>query len=414
MSIWMVGIDHNTADLDVRGKFSFTKKKMGEAFEAFKTVPGLCGSVLLSTCNRMEWWMSVEEHADFSPEDILCGLLNLDPSENRQYLIRRDHDEAVSHLFRLTAGLESQIIGEDQILTQVGEALAFARTSYATDHTLEVLFRLAVTAGKRVKTETTFSTADRSIAHTAIETLEKQGITVGGKNCLVIGNGMMGKLTATALMEAGARVTVTVRQYISGIVDIPRDAERINYKERYGFIPSCDLVVSATSSPNFTITCSEMKALQIDRPVYLVDLAVPRDIEPEVGNLPGFTVYDLDSFHIDLQSEKLKENIAHAEEILKEEQDRFYEWYKGQNIFPRIDHLKKISGEDVALRLTPLYRNLSLDSEEKEILKKEIEAAAERMMNKLLYGMRARLSDRSFSESLDAMEDILKEENRRH
>ena len=414
MPVWMVGVDHNRADLDVRGEFSFTKKKMEEAFAAFQSIPGLSGNVILSTCNRMEWWLSVEDTARFSPKENLCEFLHLSPEKYEEYLTERKADDAVKHLFRLTAGLESRIVGEDQILTQVGEALQLARTAYAADHTLEVLFRLAVTAGKRVKTETSFSTADRSVIHTAIEMLAERGIFVQGKNCMVIGNGMMGKLSAQALMEAGARVTVTVRQYTSGLVDIPKGADRINYKDRYGFLPGCDLVVSATSSPNYTITRSQMEPLRVDHPICLVDLAVPRDIEPETGTLPGFLLFDIDAFHIDLQSEKLKENIAKAEEMLKEEEEKFFEWYQGQNLFPRINSLKKSIGEDVMLRLTPVYRSLPLKQDEKEDLKREIEAAAERMMNKLLFGMRAGLSDRSFLESMDVMEYTFREENRRN
>jgi len=414
MSVWMVGVDHNRADLDVRARFSFTKKKTEEAFEAFRDIPGISGNVILSTCNRMEWWLSVEDSAQFSPKEILCGFLNLSPEEYGDYLAERKEDDAVEHLFRLTAGLESRIVGEDQILTQVGEALQFARAAYAADHTLEVLFRLAVTAGKRVKTETSFSTADRSVIHTAIEMLAEQGIFVEGKTCMVIGNGMMGKLSAQALMEAGAQVTVTVRQYTKGLVDIPKGADVINYKERYGFLPGCDLVVSATSSPNYTITRSEVEALSIDHPVCLVDLAVPRDIEPETGMLPGFRLYDIDAFHIDLQSAKLKENIAKAETILKEEEAHFFEWYSGQNLFPRINSLKRSVGEDMMQRLNPVYRNLPLQKDEKEDLKKEIEAAAERMMNKLLFGMRAGLSDSSFLESMNVMEHTFRTDNRRN
>ena len=414
MPVWMTGVDHNRAALDVRGEFSFTKKKMKEAFDAFRSIPGLAGCVILSTCNRMEWWLSVEDTAQFSPKEKLCVFLDLCPEKYGAYLVERKQEEAVEHLFRLAAGLESRIVGEDQILTQVGEALQFARAAYATDHTLEVLFRLAVTAGKRVKTETSFSTADRSVIHAAIAMLAEQGIPVRGKTCMVIGNGMMGKLSAQALMEAGAHVTVTVRQYTSGLVDIPKGADRINYKERYGFLPGCDLVVSATNSPNYTITRAEMEPLRVDHPVCLVDLAVPRDIEPETGTLPGFLLYDIDAFHIDLQSAKLRENIAKAEMILKEEEERFYAWYRGQDLFPRINSLKKSAGEDVVLRLTPVYRNLPLQEDEKEELKREIETAAERMMNKLLFSMRASLSDRSFLESMDAMEGTFREENRRN
>ena len=142
----------------------------------------------------------------------------------------------MEHLFYLTSGLKSQILAEDQIITQVKDALALSREAYCTDNVLEVLFRMAVTAAKKVKTQVSFSRANSSVIHQAIERLEDQGFSLQGKTCMVIGNGEMGKVTALALKEAGADVTVTVRQYRSGIVTIPQGCDRINYGERLEFL----------------------------------------------------------------------------------------------------------------------------------------------------------------------------------
>ena len=409
MSVWMVGIDHNQANLDIRSVFSFTKKRTEEAYERFKELPGVRGSVILSTCNRTEWWISVTGGADFSPKRELCAFLGLDADAYAGYLTQRQGTKAVNHLFRLAAGLESKIVGEDQILTQVGEALQTARLAYASDNTLEVLFRLAITAGKRVKTETVLTSADSSVIHTALRELEKTGFRVAGKKCMVIGNGMMGKLSAQALMDAGADVTVTVRQYTSGIVDIPRRCKRINYTQRYALLPSCDLVVSATSSPNYTLCTQEMMALETDHPICLIDLAVPRDVEREIGNLPQFTLYDIDSFHIDLQSESLGQNMQKAEGILAEEAGEFYHWYEARSFVPRICSLKEAAGRDVHARLSPAYRRAHLQPEQKDKLSREVEGAVERMMNHLLFGLHERLPDGVFSDCLEAMEFVFSE-----
>ena len=410
MAVWMVGVDHTRADLDVRGAFSFTKKKIQEAYEHFRSQGDICGNVILSTCNRMEWWLSVTEEADFSPAGLICAFLGLEEERYAPFLVERRGSEAVDHFFRLAAGLESRIVGEDQILTQVGEALQLARTLGAADNTLEVLFRQGITAGKRVKTETDLSSADSSVIHTALRMLEEKGFSAAGKKCMVIGNGMMGRLSATALMEKGADVTVTVRQYHSGVVDIPRGCKLIGYTERYGLLPSCDLVVSATSSPNVTLRRCELEKLSPDHEVCLVDLAVPRDIEPEAGTLPRFTLYDIDAFQIDLRTEKFRRNITRAEEILAEEKKEFYAWYEGRDIVPRIQALKALSARDVDARLTPVYRSVPLDAEEKAALKREVEGAAQRMMNRLLFGARARLPEGVFSQCIEAMECVFQEQ----
>ena len=401
MSVLTVGIDHNKADLDIRSIFSFTKKKTDSFYSFLKNIKGIHGSVVMSTCNRMELWLSVTEGSEISPFEILCGFLGVNASEYSSFFTERREKDAVNHLFRLASGLESRIIGEDQVLTQVGDALSEARAAYATDNTLEVLFRLAVTAGKRVKTETSFSTADRSVIHTALDMLLKDGFDVSGKKCLVIGNGMMGKLSAQTLLDRGADVTVTVREYKSGIVDIPKGCNRINYSQRYEILPQCDLVVSATSSPNHTICKADTDKLEINKKIIFSDLAVPRDIESEIKENPLFSLYDIDSFNIDLKNENLKDNIIKAESIIKEEENEFYNWYEGRDLIPLIRNIKENSADDMFERLIIEHKN-SMES--------EIKSATERMMNKLLFGMRSHLSDSIFSECIEAMEKVFDKE----
>ncbi len=406
MSVYMLGVDHNTAGLDIRSKFSLTNKNKEKAYELIKSIPEIRGCVILSTCNRMEWWLSIEEESDYDPSEAFFSFLNLEKDLYKKYVYEKNGDEAIEHIFRLASGLESQIIGEGQILTQLVESLQGARLAYATDHTLEVLFRLSITAGKRVRTETDLSSADNSIIHTALNSLKEKGVSVSGKKCLVIGNGMMGRLSASALLERDAEVTVTVRQYRSGVVDIPKGCRRIDYSERYNVLPEYDLIVSATSSPNLTLKHEDIKKLVIEHPIIMIDLAVPRDIDPDISEIPDMTLFDIDDFFIDRRSEKLKNNILKAEGILKEESDIFREWYEGRDIVALISDIKEKSSKDLSIRMTKVFKKLPMDDREKEALNREIEGAAMRMMNKLLFGMRSRLSDETFSECIDVMKEI--------
>ena len=412
MAVCMAGIDHTRAELDVRSIFSFTKKMSEEASREFLEKKGIKGCVILSTCNRMELWLSLDKDTEPDPVEMLCSYLKVDADEYRDLFVVRDGEEAVTHLFRLAAGMESKIIGEDQIITQVGDALSLARSYYATDHAMEVLFRLAVTAGKRVKTEVDLSTADKSVIHTALRMLGYEGISVKGKKCMVIGNGMMGKMSAQTLMEHGADVTVTIRQYHSGVVDVPQGAHRVNYEDKLAVLPDCDFVVSATTSPNYTLRRSELEPLAIDHQIHMIDLAVPRDIEPSIGKMSWAELYDIDSFHIDRKSDKLRKNLEKAERILEEEEKEFYEWYEGQNIVPRIQKLREVTSFDVEGRMTPVMRKIPLESDQKEKLGKEIAGASGRMMNRLLFGMRSRLPEEIFAECLKAMEETMAAEGR--
>ena len=407
MAVWMAGVDHTKADLDVRSVFSFTKKRIEQLYIDLKGTRGIEGCVLISTCNRMEIWFSVTHRADFSPVELLCDYIGVKTEKYEPYFIERRGREAVDHLFRLAAGMESRIVGEDQIITQVGDALALSRSCYAADHTLEVLFRLAVTAAKRVKTEAAISTADKSVIHTALRNLAEEGIFVEGKKCMVIGNGMMGRLSAQTLMDNGADVTVTVRQYRSGVVDIPLGAKRINYDQRLNFLPGCDFVVSATSSPNYTLTLEDLELLPVDHPVHLIDLAVPRDIDPRSRALPWVLLYDIDSFRIDRQSRKLQEALARAQLILDEEEERFYTWYAGRDYIARIQRIKEAAGTDAASRMTPTLRRAHLSDEQRRDISREAAGASERMVNHLLHGLRTRVDEDTFSRCLDALDEIL-------
>ena len=192
MSIFMLGIDHNMAPVDIRALFAFTRKNTGEALLKLKKEPGICGCIILSTCNRLELWVSTEENEKPELYQWLCRLKGIEGEEYRKYFISRENEEAVEHLFYLAGGLKSQILGEDQILTQIKDALNLAREHFTTDSVLEVLFRMAVTAGKKIKTEAPLAHGNPSVIHQAVSYLKEQGYDMHGKTCMVIGNGEMG------------------------------------------------------------------------------------------------------------------------------------------------------------------------------------------------------------------------------
>ena len=409
MSISMIGIDYKKASVDVRAQFSFTKKNTVAALENLKKEPGILGCIILSTCNRMEIWVSTGEDWKGSLYEFLCKEKEKDPREFEQYFVKREEEEAVEHLFYLTSGLKSQILAEDQIITQVKDALALSREAYCTDNVLEVLFRMAVTAAKKVKTQVSFSRANSSVIHQAIERLEDQGFSLQGKTCMVIGNGEMGKVTALALKEAGADVTVTVRQYRSGIVTIPQGCDRINYGERLEFLPKCDLVVSATASPNYTLTMEQIENAKIPVHVVLIDLAVPRDIEPSAGTLNNVTLYDIDSFKIDAVSPKLQASLDQAGEILREQQEEFYNWYNGRDLIPRIQEIKADAVEDLNLRIMKILRKTPMEDSDRENLLKAIDTAAGKVVNKMMFGLKDFMKEEEFINCVEGLEKLYEE-----
>lgn len=283
MKIQMIGMDHSRAPVEIRERFSFTTAGAEAAMKTVCATPGVEGCILLSTCNgrsfgsapRDLWHCPDSVRSEGSGPGGLPGIPGV-PGGGR------------GGSLPFCPGQRPSVhdSGEDQILAQVKDALSRAREAQCCGGTLEVLFRHAVTGAKRVKSQLLLSTANASAAELAIDRMWKEGYDFAGKRCLVIGNGEMGKRSASALLERGAQVTVTVRQYRSGRVEVLPGCSRIDYGQRYQCLPQCDVVVSATSSPNVTTRVEELKACGLGHDVLFLDFAVPRDIDPEAARCP--------------------------------------------------------------------------------------------------------------------------------
>ncbi len=411
--LWMAGIDHSTADVKIREQFAFTAAQAQRAMAYIKEQPGVRGCVLLSTCGRLEVWVSIQEgmERELDLPALVCRLKNMNhinqtADEYRKYFTSRQADDAARHLFYLSAGLKSQILGEDQILSQVKDAAARARAIYCTDTLLEVLFRYAVTAGKEVKTKVPVMHHDCSAAHYAIADMKQHGYVFAGKTCLVIGNGQMGRLAALALQDEGALVTVTVRQYCSGRVEIPRGCSRIDYGRRYEKIPECDLVISATASPNLTIRKEQLEQARGSccRDQVYIDLAVPRDIEEAAAELKGIVLYDIDSFRSSGLSDGLKYRRQAAEAIISAKLAEFRDWYECRELVPRIQQIGRLAAEDICWRMGRGLHGLSQD--EQEQIHRQLEESAAKAVDKLLFALRDELPREELYHCVEILEKV--------
>lgn len=245
-----------------------------------------------------------------------------------------------------------------------------------------------------------------SVIHQAVRRLKEQGYDMHGRTCMVIGNGEMGKVAAQTLRDAGANVTVTVRQYRSGMVSIPVGCSRIHYGERMNFLPMCDVVVSATASPNFTLREELFQEIRLEKPLMLLDLAVPRDIEPSLGNRDNITLYDMDSFRSERYSPEAMENLGKAGKIVQEQMDEFFQWLDGRDVIPRIQEIKADAVQDLNLRIDKILKNTPMDSEDRDNLLKAVDTAAGKVVNKLIFGLRDSLNQDIFLECVAGLEKL--------
>lgn len=238
---------------------------------------------------------------------------------------------------QVAAGLESQIFGDDQIVSQVKGAVALAREAKTVDAVLDTMFRRAVTAGKRVRTETRLTGVPASAAEVGARRAAQFFGSLEGKRAVVIGNGEMGRLAASTLRAQGCAVTVTLRSYHHGETVVPAGCDTWPYDTRCEVLDGADLAVSATTSPHFTLTAEQVAAMH-NPPRLLLDLAMPRDIEQAVGEDGRVRLLNLDDLG------DLGDHNAEAREvamrILGEEEQAFYEWYGYRQALPLIAAVK--------------------------------------------------------------------------
>ena len=274
---------------------------------------------------------------------------------------------------------------------------------------------MAVTAGKEVKTKIVLPSSNHSAPLAAIAGLERDGASFREQKCLVIGNGVMGRLTAQLLLDRGADVTVTIRQYRSGIVDVPRAAGRIDYSKRYEKMPECRYIFSATASPNTTITLEKLPVEQLQQDTVFVDLAVPRDIQEEIGTLSGITLYDIDDFGAELP-EEAKQSLTAARKLLQEKTQEFQSWYDARDVVPMLLKISEKASEDVMARVTGQFRkNLpvlqkNVEEADQAAAEEIVRKSVQKVVNKLMFSVRDSVDVSTFRDCVDAMSDLYNED----
>lgn len=328
MSLVMSGLDCHRAGVRLRETLAFSKDGVKEMLLWLKDQPGVAGCVLLSTCNRTEVYLSGDFES--APWRLLCRGAKADEQALEPYFTTRMGEDAAKHLMEVACGLHSQILGEDQIITQVRIAMELAQEMGTLDPGLSSLFRRAVTAGKRAKTEVHLERGVPSLGIRCREVLEKELGSLEGKKVVVIGNGQMGRLAAEILYDAGATVHVTLRTYRHGETVVPRGCGTVPYEDRLEAIGEADALVSATTSPHYTLTAEQLSSLP-RRPKMAVDLAVPRDIDPECSKL--LTLYDTDS--LGTGGPGSPEELSAMERVAQEELEKYNQWQARQALTQR-------------------------------------------------------------------------------
>jgi glutamyl-tRNA reductase len=388
MTLALIGVNYKTAPIAVREQIAISRTDLPETTRALAATPGVNECMIVSTCNRVELLASID-----SPDTDLTGFLHryfgLDAALLQPHIYERRDRDAVRHLFRVAASLDSMVVGEPQILGQVKEAFAVARASGTVSGQLEHLLQSAFAAAKKVRTETQIGSSSVSIASVAVDLAKKIFGSLQGRTVFLVGAGKMSELAARHLVQQGAgAILVSNRTHDRARLMAEQfDGRVIPFEQLYEAASEADIVISSTGAPHPIFRREHGQAFlqrRRNRPMFFIDIAVPRDVDPAMNKLEGIFVYDID----DLQAvaaahmaERGRE-ADDAETIIAAEVERFQQRQRTVNVAPAIVSLQRQAEE---IRQTELRRvQVRLGSLSAEQVA-AVEMLTRGLVNKLLH-----------------------------
>jgi len=395
MSIFLSGINHTTAPVDLRECLFFEHERLGEALRALHGMPGIDEAVILSTCNRTEVYTTGNNLSE--PLDHLAQSAALPIALLRQHQYHYADDDAARHLFRVAAGLDSQVVGETQILGQVAAALEMACACGSACGQLRGLFQCALAAGKRARDETMISEGAFSVGRVAVELARSLFPDLRNRPVLLLGAGQMSELTARHLAECGVQpIFVASRTHAHAEELAARLGGRaISYTGLHEALAQVDILISSTSAPHYVLYADMVAAAMAarnGRPLFLIDIALPRDIDPEVAAIPNVHLYNLD----DLQSattqcgDRRQAEVPRVEAIIADEVERWRRRQAGQEIAPVISALRRAFDDVRRSELARASGTLATLTPEQRCA---VEAMTTSMLNKILHTPTVRLKE---------------------
>lgn len=390
MNIGVVGVNHNITPIEVRESVSFTDTKKIEAINCLLD-KGIDEVVILSTCNRSEIYIQAENISEKIEEVKVFYEEFFNTKNIKEYLFSKSNKDAIDHIFIVAAGLDSIVLGEDQILGQVKNAHEFAMKIGSSKKVFNKLFREAITASKDIKNTTKISQQPLSISYIGVKFLKEKLGTLKGKKALVIGIGKMSMLAMKHLEEENLEaIYVSNRSYdkFEQIKSQYNNIIPIRYEDRYTVLNNVDIVISATASPHIVIKHEHIPT--IDHELYMMDIALPRDIDPQINNIRNIEVYDIDDMkEIQDKNDKARKELARiGYRIIEEKSKEFYDWLDSIVIDSTIQSLNEKCVEIREDTLGYIFRKIDVTDKEQKIIDKMMTSALKRLIREPIINLK--------------------------
>ncbi|RSK28045.1 glutamyl-tRNA reductase [Bacillus sp. HMF5848] len=416
MQIVMVGLNYKSAPVEIREKFSFDGSELTDAMTQLKNSKSILENVIISTCNRTEIYAVVDQlHTGrYYIKHFLSEWFRLNKSDFTPYLTIYENESAVEHLFRVTCGLDSMILGETQILGQVRTSFLKAQQNDTIGTLFNYLFKQAVTVAKRAQSETDIASNAVSVSYAAVELAKKIFGDLKDKHVLILGAGKMGELAAENLHGSGAKkITVINRTYEKALTLAERFAGRAKQiEELQCALLDADILISSTGAKDYVITKDSMQhveKMRKGRPIFMVDIAVPRDLDPAIGDLDSVFLYDIDDLQGIVEANLLeRKKAAEQIEILIEEQIvAFNDWLNTLDIVPVIAALRNKGFSIQEETMQSIERKLpNLTERERKVLNKHTKSIINQLLRDPILYAKELSGEKHADKSLDAFVKI--------
>ncbi len=401
MNTLVIGLNHKTADIDIREKLAFDGPKMKEGLLAIRDLPGIKESVIISTCNRVEIYLSAgnTEKAVASTKDFIARFHNIKKeSLNDAFYIYHDL-EAVRHIYRVASSLDSMVVGEPQILGQLKEAFDFSLKHKTTGILLNRLFKKAISVAKRIRTETRIAENAVSISFAAVELSKKIFTELTGKTFMLLGAGEMAELAAKHIINNGVTdILIANRTYQTGC-DLAKEfsGRAVHFEHFLSELKNTDIIICSTGASDYVLTKSQMHKVMKERKnksVFIIDISVPRNIDPEINHLDNVYLYSIDDLQgvVDTNVLERQKEAEKAEKIVEEEIETFSRWLSSLDSVPTVVALRKKADDIKAEEIEKLTNRLPhMGEKEKEAVEQTINS----VINKLIHAPTIALKESS-------------------
>ncbi|MBU1139905.1 MAG: glutamyl-tRNA reductase [Proteobacteria bacterium] len=388
-TILLLGVNHKSTPLEIREQLALSSG-YEEPLRALKRIEGVREYYLLSTCNRVEIMVTARDEAQVVKElsRFLFGDA-LSPEQYEKYLYCYRNEEAIHHLFLVAASLDSMIVGEAQILGQLKEAYRWAAAEKCTGPVLNKLLHKAFSVAKRVRSETCIGSSAVSISYAAIELAKKIFGSLENKRVLLIGAGEMAELAAEHLVGNGAREVVVANRTLERALNLAKrfNGRAVGLDELFDQLEQVDIIISSTGAPNIILHKEDVKPLMRNRrnkPLFFIDIAVPRDLDPALNDLNNVYLYDIDDLNnvVELNKAERDKEAVKAKRIVDEEALKFKDWLAGLAITPTISALREKGNQVCRIELErTLPRLTNLSTKERQSVEKMAAAIVSRLLH---------------------------------